>query len=110
MAEATLQDVFGAGATQTSTTITILKSQLPFTATATNNGEQVLSAIVKKAAPIFTQTIFDTDITKNISIAQGYDSLVYRTNGANQDTLLQVPFTINFCQTQASGGINPDLY
>ncbi len=80
------------------------------TSVATNKGEQVLAAMIKKAMPALTQTIFDADITKSINISQGFDSLVYRTNGTTQETLLQVPITVNFAQIQAAGGINPDNY
>lgn len=110
MAEATLQEIFGTGATQTSTTITILKADLPMTAIATNKGETVLAAIIKKNLTTLSQTVFDADPAKSISLVQGFDSLIYRTNGTVQETLLQVPITINFAQTQASGTINPDNY
>jgi hypothetical protein len=110
MAEPTLASIFGAGATQTATAITILKSDLAMTAAAVNRGEQIFAAIVKKAALTLTQTAFDADPTYSISIVPAYDSLVYRTNGTIQETLLQTPVTIGFHQIQASGGINPDNY
>lgn len=110
MAEPTLIEVFGAGATQTATTITILKADLAMTAAAVNRGEQILAAIIKKASLTMTQAAFDADVTRSISIVPAYDSLVYRTNGTGQETLLQTPVTIGFHQIQASGGINPDNY
>lgn len=110
MAEPTLTEIFGAGATQTATSITILKADLPMTAAAVNKAEQIFAAIIKRNTTIMTQTVFDADPTRSISLVQGFDSLVYRTNGTTQETLLQVPITINFAQTQAAGNINPDNY
>lgn len=110
MAEPTLQEVFGAGATQTATTLTILKSDLLLTATATNRAEQLFAGILKKATTKLSQTNFDANVDQSIAIGTGFDSLAYRTNGANQETLLLTPLTVNFAKVQASGGITPDDY
>jgi hypothetical protein len=46
-----LTDVFGPTATQTATTITIAKADFPtLTASATNNGQQLFTAMLLKAA------------------------------------------------------------
>jgi hypothetical protein len=110
MAEPTIQEIFGAGATQTATTITILKSDLDMTATATNRGEQVLAAICKKASTVLTATAFSTNNDQSINIVTGYDSLVYRTIGTAQQTLLQTQLAFNFAKAQATTGISPDDY
>jgi hypothetical protein len=110
MAEPTLQEVFGAGATQTATTITILKADLQMTASATNRGEQTFAAIVKKASTALTTTTFATNVNQSINIAAGFDSLAYRTIGNVTETLLQTQFTINFAKVQATSGITPDDY
>lgn len=110
MAEPTLIEVFGAGATQTATTITILKADLDITASATNRAEQLLAGIVKKAQTTLTQANFDTNPNQSITILSGFDSLVYRTIGTTQETLLQTPLTINFSKGQAAGGVTPDDY
>ncbi|WP_310485100.1 hypothetical protein [Chamaesiphon sp. VAR_48_metabat_403] len=110
MAEPTIQEIFGAGAAQTATTITILKSDLPMTADATNGGERVFAAICKKAGTFLTPEAFNTNPDQSISIAQGFDSLTYRTIANVQSTYLQTALSINFAKLQASGGITPDDY
>jgi hypothetical protein len=110
MAEPTLQEVFGAGATQTATTITILKADLDMTATATNRGEQCFAAIVKKASGKLTTTEFATNANQSITIAAGFDSLAYRTIGTVQETLLQTQLTLNFAKVQTTSGVTPDDY
>jgi hypothetical protein len=110
MAEPTLQEIFGAGATQDATTITILKADLPMTAAATNRGEQVLAAIAKKASTVLTPTAFNGNTNQSINIAPGYDSLVYRTVGGTQESLIQTQLTFNFAKVQSTTGITPDDY
>lgn len=110
MAEPTLQEIFGAGATQDATTITILKANLPMTAAAVNRGEQIFAAICKKAATVLTTTAFSTNGDQSINIAPGFDSLVYRTINNDQETLLQTQLTINFAKIQIGAGITPDDY
>jgi hypothetical protein len=110
MAEPTLQDIFGAGATQTATTITILKADLPITAAATNRGEQVLAGIVKKASTALSATNFSTNTDQSISIVPGFESLIYRTVNNVQTTFLQTPLTVNFVKVQSSSGVTPDDY
>jgi hypothetical protein len=110
MSEPTLQDIFGTGATQTATTITILKSDLAMTATATNRGEQVLAAIVKKAIPVLTAANFSTNPDQSITIGIGFDQLAYRTVGTDQLTYLQNQITMSFAKLQPSAGLTPDEY
>ena len=110
MAEPTLQEIFGAGATQTATTITILKSDLPMTAAAVNRGEQTFAAICKKASTVLTTASFSSNGDQSINIAPGFDSLAYRTISTVQETLLQTQLTINFGKVQATSGITPDDY
>lgn len=110
MAELTLQEIFGAGATQTATTIVILKSDLPMTSAEVNRGEQCFAAIVKKASTKLTTTEFATNADQSVTIAAGFDSLAYRTIGTVQETLLQTQLTINFAKVQTSSGVTPDDY
>jgi hypothetical protein len=110
MAEPTLQEIFGAGATQDATTITILKANLPMTSAAVNRGEQVFAAIVKKASTVLTTTAFATNANQSITIAAGFDSLTYRTIATVQETLLQTQLTLNFAKAQSSLGVTPDDY
>ncbi len=110
MAEPTLQDIFGAGATQTSTTITILKSDLPMTSIAVNRGEQIFSAIVKKASLYLTTANFDLNIDQNINIDTGFDSINYRLVNNIQSPYFQTQLALNFNKVQTSTGITPDDY
>jgi hypothetical protein len=110
MAEPTIQEIFGAGATQTATTITILKSDLPMTASATNRGEQVLAAINKKASTVLTTDTLDANPDRSITIAPGFDAISYRTVNNVQTPYLQTQLTINFLKAQTSQGITPDDY
>jgi hypothetical protein len=110
MAEPTLQEIFGAGATQTATTITILKADLPMTSAAVNRGEQCFAAIVKKASTKLTTTEFATNGDQSVTIAAGFDSLAYRTIGAVQETFLQTQLTLNFAKLQPTSGVTPDDY
>jgi hypothetical protein len=110
MAEPTLQEIFGAGATQTATTITILKADLPMTSAAVNRGEQCFAAIVKKAGVNLTTENFATNANQSITIAAGFDALAYRTIATVQETLLQTQLTINFAKVQVTSGVTPDDY
>jgi hypothetical protein len=110
MAEPTLQDIFGAGATQDATTITLLKADLPMTAALVNRGEQAFAAIVKKASVKLTAANFALNADQSIEIAPGFDSLIYRTIANVSETLLQSQLNVNFTKPQVSGGITPDDY
>jgi hypothetical protein len=110
MAEPTLQDIFGAGATQTATTITILKSDLPMTAVAVNGGERVFAAIAKKAQTPLSTANFATNPDQSINIAAGFDSTVYRTVNNVQTANLQTQLTVNFTKPYTSAGVTPDDY
>ena len=111
MAEPTLIEVFGAGATQSATAITIQKADLAgLTASETNTAESLLSAIVKKAAVNLTPTNFGTNADQSISITPGFDSITYRLINGTQSAFLQSAATISFAKSQTSAGITPDSY
>jgi hypothetical protein len=110
MSEATLQDIFGANATQTATDIIIKKADLPMTASATNRGEQVLAAMIKKNSTLLTATNFNTNPDQSITIGTGFDQLAYRTVGTETLTYLQNQVTLSFAKLQSSTGITPDDY
>ncbi len=84
MAEPTLTDIFGAGANQTASLITISKADLAavgLTASADNTAESLLAAIVLRAKTALTQTTFDSNIDQSITIESGFDSIVQRDTG-----------------------------
>jgi hypothetical protein len=110
MAEPTLTDIFGAGATQTASTITISKADLDVTANANNRAETLLAGIVKKAAVTLSTANFGTNLDQSINIAAGYDQIIYRAVNNNPTTYYQSQLTLNFAKLQTAAGITPDEY
>lgn len=110
MSEPTLTEVFGAGATQTATTITILKADLDIIASSTNKAEGLLAAIFKKASENLTQTAFNGDADRSIYIDRSFDSIGSRTIGGTTTQLLQSAWNIIFAKVQATAGITPNDY
>lgn len=109
MAEPTLTQVFGAGATQTATTITILKSDLStLTASATNRAESLLVAILLKARVSLTKTAFDADTDWSVYLEAGYPTFSFR--GPNNDPYRVDQLTVNLSKPDTSATIDPDDY
>jgi hypothetical protein len=107
MAEPSLIEVFGAGATQSATTITILKSDLPgLTASPTNTAESLLAGIILKAATALTTTARDANPDQSIAIEQGFDQVAYRGTTA----YYQSARTITLQKVNTSATIDPDDY
>jgi hypothetical protein len=85
MAEPTLSQVFGAGATQTASSISISKADLAtvgLTASATNTAESLLAAIVLLAKNALTDTNFEANLDQSITILPGFNSIVQRPDGS----------------------------
>lgn len=110
MAEPTLIDVFGAGASQTATTVTIAKADLDITASASNKAEGLLAAVVKKAQTALTATAYDTNPDQNIKIEDGFPSIGYRTENGVSVSYLQTPVSVVFTKSQSNPGITPNDY
>ncbi|MCM0591336.1 MAG: hypothetical protein KA716_31895 [Gloeotrichia echinulata DEX184] len=109
MAEPTLQQVFGAGASQTATTLTITKSDLlRLTESASNTAEQLLSAILITAQQHLTQANFDANIDQSLVIAGGYTSNPVRGTNNTQYRSDQLTVTLSKVDTQTT--IEPDDY
>lgn len=109
MSEPTLSSVFGNGASQTSTTLTISKADLPgLTATANNTAESLLVALLLKAKEGLSQENFDQNIDQSIYISLGYPSFTFR--GPNNDSYRVDQITINLSKPDTSGTIDPDDY
>ena len=113
MAEPTITQVFGAGATQTATTISINKSDLAaigLTPSATNTAESLLAAIVIFAKGYLTQSKFEANTDQSITIEPGFDSIISRDDGAgNLISYRQTQFNINLHKLDA-GTLDPDDY
>ncbi len=109
MAEPQITDIFGPNAQQTATTLTIAKADLAtvgLTATATNTAESLVVAILLLAMKYLN----DDNQAKNpdiqITIAQGFDTLVNRNNAYYR----QRSYTIDFQKLDTSSTIDPDDY
>lgn len=67
MAELSLTAVFGAGATQTATILTITKADLTgLTASATNNPDSIMVALLNKLTTAYAQSVRDAN--KDVSL------------------------------------------
>lgn len=84
MAEPTIIQVFGAGATQSGSTLTIAKADLVstgLTVSAANTAESLLAAILFKAKDYLTQANYDLNLDQSITIAPGFNAIVQRDDG-----------------------------
>lgn len=113
MAEPTLTAIFGAGATQNATTITIAKADLSaigLSASASNTAESLLAAIVLKAKEALTDANFGLNIDQSITVVSGFDSLVQRPlSDGTFTTYIQNQFNVNL-HKQNNSVIDPDDY
>ncbi|QSJ18750.1 hypothetical protein JYQ62_08315 [Nostoc sp. UHCC 0702] len=109
MAEPTLTEVFGPGATQTADTITIVKADLPrLTPAALNRAESLFAGIVLKAQSELSKTGFDNNLDQSIYIDQGYPSFTFR--GTNNDSYRVDQLTVNLSKPDTNAEIDPDNY
>ncbi len=109
MAEPTLVEVFGTGATQDATTITIQKSSLPrLTPSATNKAEALLIGIVLQAQSSLSQTNFDSNIDQSIYFSAGFPGFTNRGTDNTQYRVDQV--TINLAKVDTGSIIDPGDY
>lgn len=113
MAEPTITQVFGAGATQSGSSITILKSDLEavgLTPSASNTAESLLTAIFLIARASLSQANFESNPDQSIVIAPGFDSIVQRDDGAGGiASYRQNQFNLNLHKPD-SDIIDPDDY
>ncbi len=111
MAEPTIQDVFGAGATQDATTLHILKADLlTLTPSATNRGEQLFMGIVLKAKANLTTTARDGDLDRSISIDPSFDQVTSRTVGGVTNNYYQSGLNISAQKVNTNSAIDADDY
>ncbi|BAY89655.1 MULTISPECIES: hypothetical protein [unclassified Tolypothrix] len=110
MAEPTLQQVFGAGATQDATSITILKADLVstgFTSATSNRAEQIFVAILLKADDYLNETNQGTDNDIQVTIADsGYPSIVTRNNAQYRQTT----YNVNLQKADSGSTVDPNDY
>lgn len=107
MTEPTLQEVFGAGATQSGTTLTISKVDFPtLTAAADNRAEQLFVAILLKAETALTTTRQDSNPEQSITVEDSFQSLTTRNNQQYR----QITKSVNLQKLDNTAGIDPDDY
>lgn len=108
MAEPTLQQIFGAGATQSATELILSKADLTgLTASANNSAESLFVAILLKAKAYLTTANYDANIDQSVVIeTPGFNaqSLVTRNNTQYR----QYSETVNLYKVDSSGAIDPD--
>lgn len=105
MAEPTLTQVFGAGATQDATTVTFLKSDIGVTASSAT-AEAILAGINVKASGFLTETNFGTNIDQSIYVAPGFSSFTTR----NDDPYRLDQLTINLAKLDDGATLDPNDY
>lgn len=109
MAEPTLQQVFGANATQDANTITISKADLTpvgLTSSATNRAEQLFVAILLKAAAYLNPTTQTNDNDVQVTIESSFPSITFRNN----QNYRQNTYTVALQKLDTSSTIDPDDY
>ncbi len=112
MAEPTLQQVFGAGATQTATSLSIAKADLAalgLTASATNTAESLFVALLLQAKVSLTPANLETNPDQSITVAQAdfnFQTLVERNN----QTYRQSTYSVNLQKLDTGSAIDPDDY
>ncbi|WP_353930893.1 hypothetical protein WJM97_21955 [Okeanomitos corallinicola TIOX110] len=107
MAERTLQEVLGSGASQTASTIGLSKSDLGLT-DANCTADKVIAAIVIKALATLDRTYFDADLTQTVFVEKGFDQFLPR--GTNNDNYVVRQITVNLAKLDADATLNPEDY
>ncbi|MCC5669880.1 hypothetical protein LC653_40270 [Nostoc sp. CHAB 5784] len=111
MAEPTLVQVFGTGAVQDSTSLTIQKSALAttgLTVSANNTAESLVVSLLLLAATYLNPTNQESnnsDIQVTIADSE-FPSIVFR-NSANYR---QITYNVNLQKPDTGSGIDPDDY
>jgi hypothetical protein len=111
MPEPTLQQVFGASATQTATTITITKADfvsIGLTPSATNTSEALYVALLLFAANNLTEANRLTDlVARNVAIDYSGQDLV---NQGGSNVFLRDSYQVSLYKATTIAAIDPDNY
>ncbi|MBW4425942.1 MAG: hypothetical protein KME50_16195 [Nostoc desertorum CM1-VF14] len=111
MAEPSLTQVFGTGATQDMNTLTISKADLVsvgLTASASNTAESLLIAIMLKFKEVLTDEARDINIDQSVAVVDGFSPTITTRND-----LIYLRNTISVEIDRVLAGadtIDPDLY
>lgn len=106
MAEPTLVQIFGDNATQDSDYLTISKADLAaigLTASSSNTAESLFVALMLKAATYLTETNQTTNNDIQVTISEGFGSLVTRNNQSYR----QYQYTIEMQKLDTTTAVNP---
>lgn len=109
MAEPLLTQVFGPGATQTATTVTILKADLQtvgLTPSATNTAESLYVALLLLAGLYLTETNLNNNPEQQIFISDGQEFVTTR----NTQQYRQLVKNVNMQEIYNGLMIDPDNF
>ncbi|KJH71233.1 hypothetical protein [Aliterella atlantica] len=112
MAEPTLTQVFGPGAAQTATTLTIAKADLAtvgLTAAASNTAESLFVSLLLLAKNSLTPAAQESNPDQSITVAEAdfnFQTLVTRNNA----TYRQSTYSVNLQKLDTGANIDPDDY
>ena len=112
MAEPTLQQLFGANAAQTATTLTISKADLSsvgLTASANNTAESLFVALLLMAKNQLTIANQDLNPEQSVTVTEqdfDFQTLVTRNN----QTYRQITYTARLQKLDTGAVIDPDDY
>lgn len=113
MSEPTLVQVFGANATQTADDLIISKADLlavGLIASANNNAESLLVAIIKKAAPILTAANRETNPDQSIVIGDYSETISTTFTGNVSQSFDQITVPVELYKARQAIAINPMSY
>ena len=109
MAEPSLQEIFGANATQTATEVIIRKGDLlGLTASANNTGESLFVGILITAKGYLTESNFDENIDQNVYIDAGIAS--FRSRGTENISYRTDQLTTTLAKVDINNVIDPNNY
>ncbi|WP_414622045.1 hypothetical protein [Calothrix sp. CCY 0018] len=111
MAEPTLQEIFGTGASQDLASLTIDKTDLTavgLTADANNTGESLLIAVLLKAREYLTQANYDANLDQSVLVDDGLPSFLNR--GVDSTPYRTDQLTVTLSKVDTNQIINPDDY
>ncbi len=106
MAEPTLTDVFGAGATQDATTLTIAKADLNITPSATNTAESLFTALFLNAQQALNSTAQGTDSDIQVTMDKESASPITRSNA----NYIRHVYTTRFDVPDQTETLNPNNF
>lgn len=109
MAKPSLTQVFGPGASQTATHLTIAKADwgaVGFTPSAVNSPESMFVAMVLFAALYLTESNLNANVEQQVSVTDGQEFVTVRSNQQYR----QISKAVNMQKLYTGTNIDPDDY